>query len=138
MKAITLWQPWASLIAVGAKTIETRSWNTSYRGPLAIHAAKQIVMPNDLKFVQAVDALGLSYKGLPTGAVLGWCELTDCQEMTEASILGTDTLNRLFGAFRPGRYAWMLGPFHALESPVLCRGRQKLWDWVYTAPAVEG
>lgn len=39
MKAVTLWQPWASLVAIGAKTIETRSWATSYRGPLAIHAA---------------------------------------------------------------------------------------------------
>ena len=39
MKAITLWQPWASLIAVGAKRIETRSWSTNYRGPLAVHAS---------------------------------------------------------------------------------------------------
>ena len=39
MKAITIWQPWASLIAVGAKGFETRSWKTSYRGPIAIHAA---------------------------------------------------------------------------------------------------
>lgn len=40
MKAITLHQPWASLIALGVKTIETRAWSTNYRGPLAIHAAK--------------------------------------------------------------------------------------------------
>lgn len=39
MKALTLWQPWASLVARGEKTIETRSWPTDYRGPLAIHAA---------------------------------------------------------------------------------------------------
>lgn len=39
MKALTLWQPWASLVALGVKTIETRSWSTGYRGPLAIHAA---------------------------------------------------------------------------------------------------
>ncbi len=39
MKALTLWQPWASLVALGVKTIETRSWSTTYRGPLAIHAA---------------------------------------------------------------------------------------------------
>jgi hypothetical protein len=39
MKALTLTQPWATLVAIGAKTIETRSWATSYRGPLAIHAA---------------------------------------------------------------------------------------------------
>lgn len=48
MKAITIWQPWASLIALGAKQIyvkrfETRSWATSYRGPIAIHAAKKNV-----------------------------------------------------------------------------------------------
>lgn len=39
MKAISLWQPWASLVALGVKTIETRSWSTKYRGPLTIHAA---------------------------------------------------------------------------------------------------
>lgn len=38
MKALTLWQPWASLVALGVKRIETRSWSTDYRGPLAIHA----------------------------------------------------------------------------------------------------
>ena len=43
MKALTLWQPWASLVALGVKTIETRSWSTTYRGPLAIHAAKRVV-----------------------------------------------------------------------------------------------
>ena len=42
MKALTVWQPWASLIALGVKTIETRSWHTSYRGPLAIHAASRV------------------------------------------------------------------------------------------------
>lgn len=41
MRCISLHQPWASLIALGAKRIETRSWDTSYRGPLAIHAAKK-------------------------------------------------------------------------------------------------
>lgn len=40
MRALTLTQPWATLVAIGAKKIETRSWSTSYRGPLAIHAAK--------------------------------------------------------------------------------------------------
>lgn len=42
MKALTLTQPWATLVAIGAKKIETRGWSTSYRGPLAIHAAKRI------------------------------------------------------------------------------------------------
>ena len=47
MKAISLWQPWASLCVLpgpngrAVKTIETRSWPTKYRGPLAVHAAKR-------------------------------------------------------------------------------------------------
>lgn len=41
MKALSLWQPWATLIAVGQKRIETRHWPTTYRGPLAIHATKR-------------------------------------------------------------------------------------------------
>ena len=45
MKALTLYQPYASLIAVGAKTIETRSWGTSYRGGLLIHAGKKCDSP---------------------------------------------------------------------------------------------
>ena len=40
MRGLTLTQPWASLVAIGAKRIETRSWSTNYRGPIAIHAAK--------------------------------------------------------------------------------------------------
>ena len=43
MKVLTLHQPYASLIALGLKTIETRSWSTKYRGPLAVHAAARRV-----------------------------------------------------------------------------------------------
>lgn len=39
MKALTIWQPWASLLVSGQKKYETRSWATAYRGPIAIHAA---------------------------------------------------------------------------------------------------
>ena len=42
MKALSLTQPWATLVVIGAKRIETRSWHTSYVGPLLIHAAKAI------------------------------------------------------------------------------------------------
>lgn len=41
MKALTLWQPWGALVELGYKLVETRSWQTSYRGPLAIHTAKR-------------------------------------------------------------------------------------------------
>ena len=42
MKALTITQPWATLIAIGAKRFETRGWSTPYRGPLAIHAGKNL------------------------------------------------------------------------------------------------
>jgi len=45
MKAISLWQPWASLIACGAKVFETRHWAPPREligQPIAIHAAKKI------------------------------------------------------------------------------------------------
>jgi activating signal cointegrator 1 len=80
MRALTLWQPWASLIAVGAKTIETRGWSTSYRGPLLIHAAKfrcaqpwRLAVP--IAAVPAVDALD---RPLPLGAVVAAADLVDC------------------------------------------------------------
>ena len=41
MKDISLWQPWASLIALDQKSIETMGWGTRFRGPIAIHAAKR-------------------------------------------------------------------------------------------------
>lgn len=39
MKVLTVWQPWAQLLAAGHKHNETRSWRTSYRGEILIHAA---------------------------------------------------------------------------------------------------
>lgn len=41
IKALTLWQPWAALVEWRYKLVETRSWQTSYTGPLAIHSAKR-------------------------------------------------------------------------------------------------
>ncbi len=40
MKAVSLWEPWATLVALKLKTYETRHWRHSYRGPLLICAAK--------------------------------------------------------------------------------------------------
>lgn len=68
MKALSLWQPWATLIALGVKTIETRDWSTGYRGPLAIHATKR--QPD-----QALCLGPLTAEGHPSpseGYIVGW------------------------------------------------------------------
>ena len=100
MKALSLHQPWASLIAIGAKRIETRHWTTSYRGPLAIHAAGR--QPphgwtlGDWRTYAGDGAATLDPKGarmyrrdlgwatrpetpvpLPLGAVVATCDLVD-------------------------------------------------------------
>jgi hypothetical protein len=40
VKVLSIWGPWAQLIAYGWKDVENRSWSTSFRGPLAIHCSK--------------------------------------------------------------------------------------------------
>lgn len=84
MKALTLWQPWASLVAIGVKTIETRSWATKYRGPLAIHAAKHSPLAarkfadDDLHVRDALVRNGYkSWHDLPQGCVIATCSLVD-------------------------------------------------------------
>ena len=86
MKALTLTQPWATLVAIGAKTIETRGWSTSYRGPLAIHAAKKFpenarrftTEPICYEAVRAHCDAKPGVPGYPTGVVLCVCRLIDC------------------------------------------------------------
>lgn len=125
MKAITLTQPWASLVAVGAKTIETRSWRTSYRGPLAIHAAKGFP-PSARDFAEC--PLVQSYVGqdpLPTGCILATCRLVACNRIVAAPP-GDESL---FGNYEPGRFAWLLEDVTPLPDIDPCRGALSLWEW---------
>lgn len=88
VKALTLHQPWASLIALGVKTIETRSWKTDYRGPLVIHAAgRRPTEPvvGDFELVEypkvreffVIGPLSPRLRSLPLGAVVATCTLVD-------------------------------------------------------------
>lgn len=81
IKALTLWQPWASLIANGYKQYETRSWFTDYRGKLLIHAAKTINTPiqkDTIFYLQNEHNIRLDGDNLPLGQALCICDLTDC------------------------------------------------------------
>lgn len=88
MKAITIWQPWASLIAIGAKQYETRSWATSYRGPIAIHAAKKdpckmpiLVEPFETALNKELEKAGLAFCLLPRGSIIATAELVNCHKI---------------------------------------------------------
>ncbi len=158
MKAITILQPWASLIACGAKKIETRGWATKYRGPIAIHAAKDRDKKGErIRHIVARAAqCGVVIPKMEFGSVIAVADLVDVLYIVHNP--GTDidvakninigaesmTLDKhapdfhkyivptekeiSFGDWRPGRYAWLLENVRPI-TPVPARGQQGLWNW---------
>lgn len=128
-KAISLWQPWASLVALGLKKYETRCWYTDYRGKLVIQSAKKI--NNDLREfwndLRIKLGLEVDLDSLPRGCAIAVCDLVDCIEMTPAFIARQSTTELLVGDWRPGRFAWKLENIEILPN-VPIKGQQGLWD----------
>lgn len=130
MKALTLWQPWATFVAEGIKCNETRSWYTSYRGPLAIHAARR--SPHFTYSKAWVDLFERENIEIPMvfprGCVIALCELVDCaQILRKAQIPPEPELS--FGDYSIGRYIWTLREPLPLFIPIPAKGQQRLWDW---------
>lgn len=143
MKALSLWQPWATLVAIEAKGLETRSWSTNYRGRLAIHAAKKWThelsdlcdQPPFLGALDAAlpqletDAVAMSPKAarlLPLGCIVATADLTDCIAITLRN--APDEPEYSFGDYRPGRFMWRLENVRRLPTPIPCRGAQGLFN----------
>lgn len=129
MKALTITQPWATLIAIGAKKIETRSWLTRYRGPLAIHAAKTFPKWALEACYDPRFAAALSGQSIETGRVLAVCRLADCFPVCA---LGPSPLAEdegAFGDFSAGRFGWRLEDVRGLAQPVPAKGALGLWEW---------
>lgn len=130
MKAISLWEPWATLMALDAKRIETRSWATHVRGQVAIHAAKQPFHPGDwppdlLAWMSRVKFWGSGYH---YGCVVAIAELVDCVP-TEQLLLQVDERERAFGNYHPRRFGWVFKNVRRLTSPIPARGSQGFWEW---------
>jgi activating signal cointegrator 1 len=129
-RAITLHQPYASLMALGAKAIETRGRPTSFRGWVAIHAAKGrpdnfAELLADEAIEGALDEAGLDRDRLPFGRVLAVVNIVDCRS--------TETLNRIvtvaesrFGNYAPGRYGYLTYGVRRLREPFEARGYQSI------------
>ena len=152
MKAITLWQPWASLLACGAKKFETRSWMTNYQGPIAIHAAQKPFDTGaylDRELYPFAEALGLpdifSFSTLPRGCIVAIADLVGCWEIAEDPsgpficrphmadgktfehvVAGNEIL---FGDWTPGRYAWEFRNMEILDRTIPVKGKQGLWNF---------
>lgn len=130
LHALTLHQPYASLIANGFKTSETRSRPLKWRGWLAIHAGKhQMTKAELVHYWRLCDSLGfeMPLAEMPRGAIIAIAKLTDCYRMTEANIAKVSRTEKLVGNWQPGRFAYVLENVTKLRTPVPARGYQGLW-----------
>lgn len=142
-KAITLWQPWATFMAMGVKRNETRGWSTRHRGSLAIHASarrggwgrrgnRTMIGPYEVEYDGALllrgPGLAWPYR-LPLGAVVAIVDVVDVKR-TESAELRPDAVEEQLGNYDRGRFAWQTGSLRRLPRPVPAVGHQGLWDWV--------
>ncbi|HEX8324335.1 MAG TPA: ASCH domain-containing protein [Tepidisphaeraceae bacterium] len=141
LKTLSLWQPWAQLIAVGAKRIETRGWSTKVRGPIAIHAAAKRDRYTELTRVESPFGEALQTGGwdrahaLPRGCVIATCVLDDCLSIAGGSMWQNgnrlplpDMPERAFGNYTPGRFALVMKDVRVLAKPLPWKGGQKWFN----------
>ena len=136
MKALSLLQPWAALVVMGIKQIETRSWSTAYRGPLLIHASKRKageIFAYEPPFKKYIP----DFKQLPFGYIIGKVTLADVIRIGTGPLFNTsdEIMNKLtmeekaFGDYSPGRFGWLFHNPIALKTPIGARGSLTLWEF---------
>ena len=134
MKVLSLWQPWASLMARRFKTIETRTWPCPFNGELFIHAAKGGLKSGERRELEAhprwrkaLQALGVQeINDLPRGAVLCRLDVVEVSPTDQLVDMRVDDDELLFGNFDPGRFAWFTKNVRRFY-PVEVTGRQGIF-----------
>lgn len=120
MKALTIKQPWAELIACGDKRVENRGWKTNYRGPIAIHAGVNKAMVKLICFPESVD-------DFVYGAVIATADIIDCvligsPESKKHKWLATSV-------YAEGPWCWILKNVKRLKKPAPAKGKLSFWEW---------
>ena len=153
MKAITLHQPWATLLACGAKRVETRTWappKALHGERIAIHAGRKRIHKADLHLLKGVAERIPWYKPevgimlqIPEGAVVATARLVTAFRVAEGDdqfvacgrqcepCLGALHVARVdaYGDFSLGRWLWVLDQVEEVDPPVAAKGKQGLWEW---------
>ncbi len=145
MKALTVLQPWAQLLILGAKEYETRSWKTKHRGPLLIHAGRSF--PDAARALCGAEPFrsiltGAGFRdasALPRGVLLGTVVVQDCLPAEQLAYRAPFHQEAAFGDFGPGRWAWqvrspaaLLDPDSLPRKPLHLRGSR--WRLLYPEP----
>jgi len=134
MKALTIHQPWASLIAWKVKRYETRNWGCNYRGAIAVHASKHkltldLFEDAHVELFDEISLLNLDYSEMDSlrGAIIAIANLKQIHRMTDEFIQQQTETERLCGDWKPGRYAWEFENVQPIQ-PIFIRGQQGLWN----------
>lgn len=123
MKALTIKQPWASLIVNGLKEYEFRSWKTNYRGKIYIHAG----LSTDKSYLKYFEKCNLEYLN---GAIIGEAEIVDCILVDENIDEELRIKNKLvYGHNHIGEYAWKLKNIKKYAKPIFIKGKLGLWNF---------
>jgi hypothetical protein len=138
LPAISLWQPWASLVVADRKQYETRSWRCPANligRRVAIHAAQKRV---PLRLVSeecndvCCDEFGCSWNySLPYGGVIGTARVVGCSATTD---LNPAAEERAVGDWSPGRFAWELAEIENFNGSYPAKGLRRIWYWTQPAP----
>lgn len=135
MRGLSIWEPYASLIALGHKQIETRGWATTHRGLVAIHANARRDTAQQRAHVWAQDVLRRhekrrlpEFEDLPWSSVVAIGELVYCLEIHEDHYHLFPELEHELGDIGEGRYAWVFQNVRPLTRPVRCRGMAGFWE----------
>ena len=149
MRGLTLLEPWASLMADGHKTIETRSWSTKYRGLVAIHSSKNKKGVDGTMTRLAYDA-GWNDRKLrsfmslveewPGGRVIAVGKLVECFSTNDISgqakciergsnLTELMRLERFFGNYSADRFCWLFQDIRRIQHPFDKRGSLGLWKF---------
>jgi hypothetical protein len=128
MKALTICEPFASLVVHGPKRVENRPRPTHYRGPLLIHAGKGLSWFDDPgAWREEWEQWRRYYAALPAaptfGAVVGVADVAGCVLHPNLEVISHDQQ-----MWASGPYCWLLENVRAFRQPVPCRGALSLWD----------
>lgn len=133
MKVLSVRQPYATLLVIGAKAIETKARPSNYRGELGIHASARfdraaMELCRQEPFRSALARAGyLAPDALPTGAILGIVEMMECCA-TGKLFEVISRVERSFGDYRPGRYGWVMSNPRAFTKPIPAKGALSFWN----------
>ena len=124
MKALTIKEPWATLIIEGYKEYEFRSWKTNYRGKILIHAGKSLEKDQAKKFKE----YNLEYS---CGEIIGEAELVDCIKVTDEFDNELKKKNSLvYGKTNHNMtYAWKLTNIKKYDKKIKVNGKLGLWNY---------